>query len=64
VQKSNNISILLEGCSYDEIMLAKIGKDINLNKYYNAVILTHNFEYDNQVNASSEFDYITSISYI
>ncbi|WP_234028518.1 immunity 22 family protein [Lentibacillus sp. Marseille-P4043] len=37
VQKSNNISDLLEGCSYDEIILPKISESVNLNKYYNAV---------------------------
>ncbi|MEW9675763.1 immunity 22 family protein [Lentibacillus sp. L22] len=64
VQKSNNISVLLDGCSYDENILPKIDRDINLNKYYNAVILMYNFEYNNRINSSNKFDYITSTNYM
>jgi hypothetical protein len=62
--KSNNISILLEGCSYEEIILPKIKKVLQLNKSYNAVILIYNFEYDHLVYSSEDFDYITSTSYV
>ena len=42
-ENSNNISVLLEGCSYEEIIIPKINKNINLTKPYNAVILIYNW---------------------
>ncbi|MDC2867291.1 immunity 22 family protein [Bacillus sp. BP-3] len=63
-EESDNISVLLEGCSYDEIILPKIREYVNLNKSYNAIILIYNFEYSNLVNSSKDFDYITSTSYL
>lgn len=63
-ENSNNISVMLEGCSYEEIMIPKINKHFNLTKSYNAVILIYNFEYDNKINSIGEFDFITSISYV
>ncbi|KWU65209.1 hypothetical protein AWW70_10935 [Bacillus mycoides] len=63
-EKSDNISALLEGCSYEEIILPKIRGYVNLNKLYNAVILIYNFEYENLVNSFEDFDYITSTSYL
>ena len=63
-EKSDNISVLLEGCSYEEIILPKIRVYTNLNKLYNAVILIYNFEYENIVNSFEDFDYITSTSYL
>lgn len=63
-EKSDNISALLEGCSYEEIILPIISKYVNLNKFYNAVILIYNFDYENLVNSSGNFDYITSTSYV
>ena len=42
---SSDISILLDGCSYEEIVIPKIDKIIELKKAYNAVILIYNFEY-------------------
>ncbi|WP_350300035.1 immunity 22 family protein [Peribacillus frigoritolerans] len=64
LENSNDISILLEGCSYEEIIIPKIKKHFNLTKSYNAVILIYNFEYDNKINSIGEFDFITSISYV
>ncbi|GAB6256944.1 immunity 22 family protein [Peribacillus sp. NPDC055009] len=64
LENSNDISILLEGCSYEEIIIPKINKHFNLRKSYNAVILIYNFEYDNKINSIGEFDFITSISYV
>lgn len=64
LENSNDISILLEGCSYEEIIIPKINKHFNLTKSYNAVILIYNFEYDNKINSIGEFDFITSISYV
>ncbi|SFC85687.1 Immunity protein 22 [Bacillus sp. 491mf] len=63
-EESDNISVLLEGCSYDEMILPKIKEYVNLNKSYNAIVLIYNFEYQNQVSSSGDFDYITSISYL
>ncbi|WP_249595687.1 immunity 22 family protein [Peribacillus frigoritolerans] len=63
-ENSNNISVMLEGCSYEEIMIPKFNKQFNLTKSYNAVILIYNFEYDNNINSIGEFDFITSISYV
>lgn len=63
-EESDNISVLLEGCSYDEIILPKIREYVNLNKSYNAIILIYNFEYSNLVNSSKDFDYITSTGYL
>lgn len=63
-EKSDNISVLLEGCSYEEIILPKIREYVNLNKLYNAIILIYNFEYQNLVDSFEGFDYITSTSYL
>jgi Immunity protein 22 len=63
-ERSKNISVLLEGCSYEEIILPKIKKSVNLDKMYNAVILIYNFEYENLVNSSKDFDFIISASYL
>ncbi|MFB6469006.1 immunity 22 family protein [Cytobacillus sp. Hz8] len=62
-EKSDNISVLLEGCSYEEIILPKVKEYVALNKLYNAVILIYNFEYQNLVNSFGDFDYITSTNY-
>ncbi|MBL3641727.1 immunity 22 family protein [Bacillus sp. RHFB] len=63
-ENSNNISVMLEGCSYEEIMIPKIIKHFNLTKSYNAVILIYKLEYYNKINSIDEFDFITSISYV
>ncbi|WP_242220394.1 immunity 22 family protein [Bacillus cereus group sp. BfR-BA-01380] len=63
-EESDNISVLLEGCSYDEMILPKIRECVNLNKSYNAIVLIYNFEYQNLVSSSGDFDYITSTSYL
>ena len=60
LEESDNISVLLEGCSYDEIILPKIREYVNLNKSYNAIILIYNFGYQNLVSSSGDFDYITT----
>jgi hypothetical protein len=63
-EENGNISVLLESCSYEEIIIPNVRKYINLNKLYNAVILIYNFEYENLVKSSGDFDYITSTSYV
>ncbi|MGE7184031.1 immunity 22 family protein [Peribacillus sp. NPDC006672] len=63
-ENSNDITILLEGCSYEEVIMPKISKHINLTNSYNAVILIYNFEYDKNIYTIGEFDYITSVRYV
>ncbi|MFU0790810.1 immunity 22 family protein [Virgibacillus proomii] len=62
-EHSNDISFLLKGCSYEEIIIRKI-KHIKLTRSYNAVILIYNFEYNNEINSTGEFDFITSTRYL
>ena len=60
---SSDISTLLDGCSYEEIIIPKIKGSIDLKKSYNAVILIYNFEHNNEITSTSAFDYITSTNY-
>lgn len=60
---SSDISLLLDGCSYEEIVIPKIRKSINLKKSYNAVILIYNFVYNNEISSSGAFDFIATTNY-
>ncbi|GAF65105.1 hypothetical protein BTS2_2003 [Bacillus sp. TS-2] len=60
---SIDISSLLDGCSYEEILIPKIQKRINLKKSYNAVILIYNFEYNNEISSTGSFDFIATTNY-
>ncbi|USK39284.1 immunity 22 family protein [Cytobacillus firmus] len=60
---SSDISALLDGCSYEEIVIPKIQKRINLKKSYNAVILIYNFEYKNEISSTGAFDFIAATNY-
>lgn len=60
---SSDISILLDGCSYEELIIPKIKGNIDLKKYYNAVILIYNFEYNNEITSACTFDFITATNY-
>ena len=60
---SSDISELLDGCSYEEIVIPKIQKSINLKKSYNAVILIYNFEYKNEISSTGSFDFIATTNY-
>ncbi|MFJ7825487.1 immunity 22 family protein [Psychrobacillus sp. NPDC096623] len=60
---SSDISALLDGCSYEEIIITKINKRIDLKESYNAVILIYNFEYTNEITSTDAFDFITSTKY-
>ncbi|TYR79729.1 hypothetical protein FZC66_11280 [Priestia megaterium] len=60
---SSDISALLDGCSYEEIVIQKIQKSINLKKSYNAVILIYNFEYNNEISSTGAFDFIATTNY-
>ncbi|MCM3491761.1 immunity 22 family protein [Alkalihalophilus marmarensis] len=60
---SSNISALLDGCSYEEMVIPKIQKSITLKKSYNAVILIYNFEYKNEISSTGAFDFIAATNY-
>lgn len=60
---SSDISTLLDGCSYEEIIIPKIKGSIDLKKSYNAVILIYNLEHNNEITSTDDFDYITSTNY-
>lgn len=60
---SSDFSVLLDGCSYEEIIIPKIKKNINLKKSYNAVILIYNFEYNNEISSNGDFDFIATTNY-
>lgn len=60
---SSDISALLDGCSYEEIVIPKIQKSINLKKSYNAVILIYNFQYKNEISSTGAFDFIAATNY-
>lgn len=60
---SRDISKLLGGCSYEEIIIPIIKKSINLKKSYNAVILVYNFEYNNEITSTGTFDFIITTNY-
>ena len=65
VYKSSHkdLSFLLEGCSYDEMIIPKIKKRVNLLKSYNAIILIYNFYYNNEIRSAGVFDFIAAINY-
>lgn len=60
---SSDISTLLDGCSYEEIIIPKIKKSIDLKNSYNAVILIYNFEYNNEITSTNAFDFIAATNY-
>ncbi|EFV74505.1 hypothetical protein HMPREF1013_05278 [Bacillus sp. 2_A_57_CT2] len=60
---SSDISTLLDGCSYEEIIIPKIKKSIDLKNSYNAVILIYNFEYNNEITSTDAFDFIAATNY-
>lgn len=60
---SSDISTLLDGCSYEEIIIPKFKKSIDLKNSYNAVILIYNFEYNNEITSTDAFDFIAATNY-
>ncbi|MFS0559425.1 immunity 22 family protein [Terribacillus sp. 179-K 1B1 HS] len=60
---SSDVSALLDGCSYEEIIIPKIKNSTNLRKSYNAVILIYNFEYNHEISSTVAFDFIATTSY-
>ncbi|MBC1639998.1 immunity 22 family protein [Listeria welshimeri] len=62
--KSKDLPVLLEGCSYEDTVIPKVIKNISIEKYYNSIILIYNFDYEESVKTVSNFDYITSVNYL
>ncbi|WP_438298540.1 immunity 22 family protein [Sporosarcina sp. FA15] len=60
---SSDIYTLLAGCSYEEIIIPQFKESIDLKKSYNAVILIYNFEYNNEITSTNDFDFITTTNY-
>lgn len=60
---SSDIFTLLDGCSYEEFIIPKVKKSIDLKKSYNAVILIYNFEYNNEITSIDAFEFIATTNY-
>jgi len=63
-EASDDISMLLTGCSYDDKILSRIKEVVKLNKSYNSIVLIYNFQYDNSVSNCEDFNFVTTTSYI
>ncbi|PFR44768.1 immunity 22 family protein [Bacillus thuringiensis] len=63
-EASDDISMLLTGCSYDDKILSRIKEVVKLNKCYNSIVLIYNFQYDNSVSNFEAFDFVTATSYL
>ena len=62
-EKSNDISKLLKGCSYDEDIIPNVIKKVNITKKYNALILIYNFEYENTIHTTGDFEFVIATRY-
>ena len=63
-EASDDISMLLTGCSYDDKILSRIKEVVKVKKSYNSIVLIYNFQYDNSVSDFEGFDFVTVISYL
>lgn len=63
-EASDDISMLLTGCSYDDKILSRIKEVVKLNKSYNSIVLIYNFQYDNSVSNCEGFNFVTATSYL
>ncbi|MED1114202.1 immunity 22 family protein [Bacillus paramycoides] len=63
-ETSDDISVLLAGCSYDDEILFRIKEGVKLGKPYNSIVLIYNFQYDNSVSDFEDFDFLTATSYL
>ncbi|MED0965579.1 immunity 22 family protein [Bacillus paramycoides] len=63
-ETSDDISVLLAGCSYDDEILSRIKEGVKLGKAYNSIVLIYNFQYDNSVSDFEDFDFLTATSYL
>ncbi|YCA45486.1 immunity 22 family protein [Bacillus sp. JZ8] len=62
-ESSKDISKLLEGISYEEVIIPKVKKYSELKKTYNSIILIYNFVYSGEVYSSGKFEFIVSTNY-
>lgn len=62
-ESSKDISKLLEGVSYEEVIIPKVKKYSELNKTYNSIILIYNFAYSGEVHNSGKFNFILCTNY-
>ncbi|HFK1545109.1 TPA: immunity 22 family protein [Bacillus albus] len=63
-EASDDISMLLTGCSYDDKILSRIKEVVKLNKSYNSIVLIYNFQYNNSVSNCEGFNFVTATSYL
>jgi hypothetical protein len=63
-EASDDISVLLTGCSYDDKILSRIKEEVKLKKSYNSIVLIYNFQYGNSVSDFEGFDFVTATSYL
>ncbi|MBM6647995.1 MULTISPECIES: immunity 22 family protein [Bacillus] len=63
-EASDDISVLLTGCSYDDKILSRIKEEVKLKKSYNSIVLIYNFQDDNAVSNFEGFDFVTATSYL
>ncbi|PGM56362.1 hypothetical protein CN947_24525 [Bacillus cereus] len=63
-ETSDDISVLLAGCSYDDEILSRIKEGVKLGKPYNSIVLIYNFQYDNSVSDFEDFDFLIATSYL
>jgi len=61
---SNDLTKLLNGSSYEEVIVPKLLIKINIKANYNAIILLYDFEYEEIIGSANKFDYIASVNYI
>ncbi|MGG0289504.1 immunity 22 family protein [Bacillus pacificus] len=59
-EASDDISVLLTGCSYDDKILSRINEEVKLKKSYNSIVLIYNFQYDNSVSNCEDFNFVTN----
>lgn len=62
-EKSDDLSKLLEGCSYDDVIIPNVKKKVNITKPYNALILIYNFDYENNIQAAGDFEFVITTRY-
>ncbi|MCY8233437.1 immunity 22 family protein [Priestia endophytica] len=62
-ESSKDISKLLEGISYEEVIIPKVKKYSELKKTYNSIILIYHFAYSGEVHSSGKFDFILCTNY-
>lgn len=68
-EASDNLEVLLSGCSYDDVVIPNIKKSVGkiLKEKFNTIILVYNFEYSGDRisvdNGMYSFKYICTVEY-